>query len=367
MSAVGGVKGGATVSVPRAAAGADPASSSTNATATTPGAENGSEAQAAEAGSPSTSPRDVYERGGPTSPRAIVTSQSAEAAPAGDPALANDLRKELTHHNAAAPQFRGRTVAPRVADGGEVNAAGASAEVAQKQDAFVSEMRAGGVQASQPPTPDELRAYFATFNNRADRPKALSAYERYADAYHVHPASTDRPDADVRYSVSERYGWQGRYYGSMGELERASERHRARGHDVDFLKVNPAAPDGWSEVTSDRASHEGRHVNDCEGFTFLGQELLGAAGYRTRAVAVDGPGDTDHAMLVAKDPSRPGQSHVLSNERLFSPTEGRRSEAQLLDDGYTFAGGQLPARYFQGATQDEAQSRMVIAADQAAR
>lgn len=311
---------------------------------------------------PPSGPTDVYERGGPTAPRALVASSSGEAAPAGDATLRGELRGELARHNASGPRLRSRgTVEPRVADGEQVAETGARGEVARRQQAFVDEMRARGVEGSQPPTEAQLREYFGTFNNRQDRPQALEAYERYASAYHVHPASTDRPDADVRYSGNARYESNGRYYASRGDLERASADAIRRGRTVDYLEVRPHAPDSWSEVSDRRATHDGRRVNDCEGFAYMGQELLGAAGYRTRAVAVDGRGDLDHAMLIARDPARPRETHVVSNEQVFSPAGNRRRERQLLDDAYRAAGGELPARYYQGASQDEAQTLMMAA------
>lgn len=354
MSGLGGVKAGAAVTAPRTEQAAETAHPPTAGAATTADLERPATA----------TPGDVYERGTAKSPLTPGTSSSGGAAePAGDASLAGDVRNARVQQHAAGPSFRAsRAVTPRVADGETaMSATGATGDVAAKQSAFVDEMRAGGVTASQPPTPDELRAYFGTFNSRSARPQALAAYERYADAYHVHPAGTDRPERDIRYSESERFAWNGRYHASMADLERATERTRSRGGDVDYTVVNPGTPDSWDEVTTARSSHEGRHINDCEGFTFMAQELLGAAGYRTRAVAVDGRGDTDHAMLVARDPARAGQVHVVSNQHVVSPADGRRREAQLLDEGYRVAGGEPPARYFQAATQDEAQTLMVMA------
>lgn len=360
MSGVGGVSQSAPrVSTQHASQGIESARPATSAAETA-----SAETAPTESAPPAGATRDVYERGGATSPRALAlsSSEAPSSAPAGDPALASDLRGELARQHANGPRLVGRHAeAPRVTDGEQVPETGATGDVARRQQAFVEEMRGRGVEASQPPTESQLRDYFRTFNNREDRPEALRAYERYASAYHVHPENAGRPGGDVRYSANERYMLRGRYYESREDMERAASRMRG---DVEYTSVDPRTPDSWDEVSSARSTHEGRSVNDCEGYAFMGQELLREAGYRTTAVAADGPGDVNHAMVIARDPQRAREAHVVSNHHVHSGRAGSAGERALLDEAFTAAGGELPATYYRGATQDEAQTRMAVAGEQ---
>jgi hypothetical protein len=343
MTGIGGVRSGATTTLRRT----DEASE-TNATTTQVPDEQ-------PAGP------DAFDVGESTAPRGLRPSSTAVTVPRGDPVLSSEMQNARATANANGPRRTSRSVEAHVADGADDVEETKAAVNAANQQSFVDEMKAAGVAASAPPTQDQLRAYFKTFDSKEKRPEALAAYERYAGAYHVHPSGAGRGDEDVKYSPKTHLGMDGRFFPTAEARDAYANRAMKQGKNVVDLDITTNTPDAWSEVTTKREQHDGRAINDCEGFAYIASDLLGAAGYKTRMVAVDGGGALDHAMVVAKDPSRAGQAHVVSNERTFSPDGAVRTEKQLMDAGYQWAGGGKNARYFTAATQDDAQRDMMAA------
>jgi hypothetical protein len=294
---------------------------------------------------------DRFERAAarPTTPR--PTAAQGQPAPRGDAALGQQLA--AARATAHAGGVGRRAAAPQVRDGAATDRIrGASADTHAQQTAFEGEMRAAGVDACHPPTQDQLRAYFRTFDSRARRGEAPAAYERYARAFHTHTANVPgRRDADVRYSPETSYVVGNRFYGSEAEAAR-------RG---DYRVVDTADASAWGDVNR-QPLHEGRRVQDCEGFAFMAQDLLGAAGYRTEQVANQGSNGYAHAMVAARDPQS-GRRVVVSNERAFSGTGSRDA---LLGQGWNHAtgnDGSTPGRFYTGETQAQAQARLAIALD----
>jgi hypothetical protein len=286
-----------------------------------------------------------------------LPSSSGTGQPVGDASLSSALSSSRASANAG--RITHRTAKEPVVSDGPTGTDAIAKKAEANQKAFCAEMKAAGIEASQPPTPEQLKAYFGTFNTDADRPKALDAYRRYSDAYHVHVGETRAMSKDVKYSSETHYAVNGKIVGTDKEAAEAKANAiRDRGKDVVFDKLPTKDASSWEDVTTNRKSDNNRHVNDCEGYAYTAQELLGAAGYKTEQVAVAGGPFGDHAMTVLKDPSRPREVHVASNGDVFAGKAGSRGESDTLNTAFKDAGGGLPAKYYRGATQAEAQARM---------
>lgn len=204
------------------------------------------------------------------------------------------------------------------------------ATIRQQQTQFLGDMRAAGIEVSNPPTQAQLRQYFATFNNAENRPRALEQFENYTNAFHVHTAETNGVGPnDVRYSPETTHTYDGRIYGSDREARRAQQADPS----INRMSIRTADPSSWSDVAN-RPSYHGRKIQDCEGFAYMSQTLLGAAGYQVTHTN-NGTQAEAHNMTVVTDPSS-GNIAVTSNTRTF--TGGTQQE--LLQRGWAHAGGQ---------------------------
>ena len=204
------------------------------------------------------------------------------------------------------------------------------ATIRQQQTQFVSDMQAAGIQASNPPTQAQLRQYFGTFNNAENRGQALEQFSNYTNAFHVHTVETNGTGpADVRYSPETTHTYDGKIYSS----DQAARRAQSAGDtSINRLSVATADPSSWADI-SGRPSYHGRKIQDCEGFAYMSQTLLGAAGYQVTHTN-NGTQETAHNMTVVTDPSN-GNVAVTSNSQTF--TGGTQQE--LLQRGWTAAGG----------------------------
>lgn len=127
----------------------------------------------------------------------------------------------------------------------------------------------------------DLTAYFGAFRNDPDG--ALNAYREYALSFYVHimRVSTD-PDADVE--------WPG------GSCDR------------------------WSEIAS-RRRNQYRRVIDCEGYAFIAQQLLGAAGWSLAGYRIiylptrSNPSDF-HIVAVMDYPGETSRRIFIGSERV---------------------------------------------------
>lgn len=218
----------------------------------------------------------------------------------------------------------------------------------KQREAFSARMKAAGVTASEPPTQEELQKYFKTFDNPKKRAQAASEFQDYATAYHVHIASSDNGNSqsDVQYSKESHF-----FVGKKRFPTEEAAQNEANRVRKDYTKFETRDASSWQDVSTDRKTNsDGRKIQDCEGFAYMSQTLLGAAGYKSTQVA-----NGSHAMTVFKDPAG-GNTVVTSNERAFSG----KNEAELLEQGWTSAGGSGETKWYRGATQAEAQAQYVI-------
>lgn len=189
---------------------------------------------------------------------------------------------------------------------------------------FLAKMQAEGIKADLPPSKDQLVAYFKTlFGNPTEARKALKEFNT---AFQVHVAQeTQDPKAGVLYGGKE---------------------------DA------PLPPSKWSDVAKTPADAKGenvgKRVNDCEGYAFMAEELMKAAGFKLKhqLTAHGGPAGA-HAMAVFTHDKEPGKVTLTSNEAVFSG----KNEKALADQGFTHAGGKATAsnKYYAGSTMRESQ------------
>lgn len=214
------------------------------------------------------------------------------------------------------------------------------------QMGFVDKMQKAGIQAQLPPSEQQLKDYFATFKSNPSTQKtaeAKQAFRDYVDAFHIHPAkSTGNASSDVVYGAD-----------------------KTKTDGIDFKTAN-----SWKEVTTDRQVDQngkfaGKYVNDCEGYAYLGETLLGAAGFKVKGY-VSGVQDDKraHIMVLLEDPQ--GKPAVTSNEEVYDASnvrvEGKTVEEQrveILEGGWSGAGAKGYPNFYIGDTSAESQSHMV--------
>jgi hypothetical protein len=211
---------------------------------------------------------------------------------------------------------------------------------------FVDKMQQAGIQAKLPPTEQQLKDYFATFKANPD-PKttaaAKQAFTEYVGAFHVHPAvSTGDASVDIVYG-----------------------KDKTKTDGIEFKTA-----DSWKEVTTDRTvektgKHAGKHVNDCEGYAYLSEKLLGAAGFKVHGYVSGQQTDrAAHIQVLLEDPQ--GKLAVTSNEQVYDEnnvrlngTTNAEKRLELLDGGWLGAGAVGTPDFFIGATSAQSQSNMM--------
>ncbi|MEW5741853.1 MAG: hypothetical protein AB1938_23260 [Myxococcota bacterium] len=188
---------------------------------------------------------------------------------------------------------------------------------------FLARMEAAGVKADYPPTEAQLVQYFGTL--KKDPKGARDAFSAYAEAFHVHPADAGK-----------------------GEL------------DIEYRSGSSSVPESWSEVSGrpakDQPAHLGKQLNDCEGFAYLAERLLGAAGFVVaHHLTTHGGPAGDHGMVSFKHPQEKGYT-LTSNGHVLTG----KDERALAIEGFNKASPR-PApsgmRFYTGATMLESQQR----------
>ncbi|MFT3708429.1 MAG: hypothetical protein QM817_12315 [Archangium sp.] len=190
---------------------------------------------------------------------------------------------------------------------------------------FLAKMEAAQVKGDLPPTKEQLVKYFETL--KGNPKEARAAFDQFAKAFNVHVAQERQdPSADVRYGGTEK---------------------------------NPLPPTKWDDVASRKpggtTEYVGKRINDCEGYAYMAQELLGAAGFQLshHLTANGGPAGA-HAMAVFTHPDDPaGTVTITSNDGVFSG----KKEKDVADKAFKYAGGTITKdnAYYQGATMKDSQ------------
>ncbi|MFC1708412.1 hypothetical protein ACFL59_16595 [Planctomycetota bacterium] len=187
---------------------------------------------------------------------------------------------------------------------------------------FMQRMKEAGIKgASYPPTENQLLRMFTSRGVKGNPTKALELYRAYASAFHVHPKLGGIPDIEYQKSggVPEQNGWDH----VTGKRVRAASGKCA-----------------------------GRYQNDCEGFAYIADRLLGkdGAGLDTSFVGLAGGGTSGHAVLRVK---HGGTYWVASNDKVHGPDSHPKSlYAQAWQKDADGAGA--PTRVSVGKTQEKA-------------
>lgn len=209
-------------------------------------------------------------------------------------------------------------------------------ETVQKQVEFLAGMQAKGVKADYPPTEAQLVKYFETL--KGDPNAARAALAVYTKEFHVHPANVPgaKNDKDIKYVAPEK--------GVSKDL----------------------SPHNWSDVANRPADGElnvGKQINDCEGFAFISEKLLEAAGFEVKGhvTGLDprkkGPKDdpaSSHEMMLFKHPNE-SRFTVTSNEGVFTNASAKAAA----QEGFKAAVGQKANALFLGSTGFEAGKNLV--------
>lgn len=225
-------------------------------------------------------------------------------------------------------------------------------EIGQRQTEFVQGMKDAGIKASNPPTSDQLKQYFKTFNSDDKREKALDEYENYTNAFHTHTAEVAGQETkDIKYSKETTFLYDGKMYDSKKGAQDAAKAAGDKSPTINGVQTADAS--SWNDVNG-KGGHNGRKVQDCEGFAFMSGELLGAAGYNVQQSSnADTSNEHGHAMTVLTDP-KSGQTYVTSNNKAFKGG----NQQELLEKGYDYAtGGKHTAgNFYVSDTQAHAQT-----------
>jgi hypothetical protein len=192
---------------------------------------------------------------------------------------------------------------------------------------FLAGMEKAGVKpVSYPPTEKQLTDYFATLK---DNPAgAREAFDSYTHAFHAHPSNAGK----------------------------------AKDFDLKYGDGATRVPDDWSEVANRpidaQAENIGKQMNDCEGFAFMAEKLLGAAGFQLQDhLTAHGAPAGDHAMVAFKHPSEKTWT-VTSNDKVFTA----KTEREGAEKGFKYASGaETPKKtqFFQGKTMLDSQNGSV--------
>lgn len=290
----------------------------------------------------------------------VTASAVSTAAPAAAPGQTpGNLARNLADQSLGQRTNGGITVAelsvPEVRDADNAPAATDRAAIRQQQGEFVEAMKARGIQASNPPTQAQLQQYFGTYNNAQERDQALKQFEDYTTAFHVHTADVEghRTD-DVKYSPEKTYYSNGQFFSSQAAA-RAEARKEGNQNFVGTISTRDAS--SWSDVNN-RPGYNGRKIQDCEGFAYMSQNLLGAAGYEVTHTNNISPNDGAHSMTLLRNPDGGGLA-VTSNNKTFSGSD----QDTLLRQGWDYAsgGGKDPGTFHTGTTQARAEAAAAVA------
>lgn len=190
-----------------------------------------------------------------------------------------------------------------------------STQTIRDQLEFLSKMQKAGVKADFPPTEAQLVDYFKTLKAKPN--EARQAFDDYTQNFHVHPVNIKGADFDVKYSQDKvQYGPNKSTY------------------TVDV-------PHDWSSVANrpvskDYPQYVGKQMNDCQGYAFMAEKLLGAAGFKVEHhIAVyPGPQGAGHSMVIFSHPGEKGYT-VTSNDRSFHGANAKAAAQQ----GFEYAAG----------------------------
>jgi hypothetical protein len=213
------------------------------------------------------------------------------------------------------------------------------ADTMKGQLEFLSQMQKAGIKACYPPTESELESYFKTLKNNPSA--ARQAFQDYAQNFEVHPANIKGSDFEMKYS---------------------HETHTTTKNGEEFPVITDT-PLKWSDVTKNPASAKdypqyiGKQMNDCKGYAFMAEKLLGAAGFKLEHYVVGAPSKFGDGHMMAMF-SHPGETKLTltSNDTVLQGTN-QRELAKLGFSKAAGAEGNITGKehYFTGKTGADAE------------
>ncbi len=193
-----------------------------------------------------------------------------------------------------------------------------AANTMKNQLEFLSGMQKAGIKACYPPTESELEGYFKTLKNNPSA--ARQAFQDYAQNFQVHPVNIKGAEFEVKYSHE-------------------THTETRKGEEFSVLTNTPLQ---WSDLSKNSVSSKeypqyiGKQMNDCKGYAFMAEKLLGAAGFKLEHYVDASPSKFGDGHMMAMF-SHSGESNMTltSNDKVF---EGK-NQRDLAKQGFSSAAG----------------------------
>lgn len=164
---------------------------------------------------------------------------------------------------------------------------------------YAAKMQNGKNKVSFPPTLEEVKAHFKGLR-KAGATEVSKEFRGYVNAFYQHIQDLD-PSADVVYDKD-----------GGGKVRGESK------------PVATFTPDEFSDVTDKRALNgSNQRLIDCEGYAFLGEQLLGQAGFHQgkegshMLMLGKKDGDTQHSHLMLFLKRDSGEALYVSNNHAY--------------------------------------------------
>jgi LysM domain-containing protein len=224
-----------------------------------------------------------------------------------------------------------------------------STETIRDQLEFLSKMQKAGVKADYPPSETQLVKYFETMKNKPG--EARQAFDDYTQNFHVHPVNIKGADFDIKYSQDKvPYGPNKTPY----TVDVPKDWSAVNQHPVKDMPEGKNLP-----------QYVGKQMNDCQGYAYMAEKLLGAAGFKLEhhITVFPGPHDAGHSMVIFSHAGEKGYT-VTSNDRSF---QGDTAKAAA-KAGYEYGAGKDNVtgkeHYWVGKTMAEAEIQAAVKNDE---
>jgi hypothetical protein len=206
---------------------------------------------------------------------------------------------------------------------------------------FLSGMQKAGIKADYPPNEKQLVDLFSKLK---DNPNvARDKFAEYATDFQVHPSNIDTAHSNIDYSHTNT--------------------------KIAGIDHPTTQPNTWNDVSSHPITKDGfpmyvgKQLNDCEGFGYISEKLLGAAGFKVSNFigvfpALDN--SSSHVMVMFTHPKEKGVT-LTSNDKVFTGAKPR----DVAKEGIAYAAGgkeKLSGKeeFFVGKTMKDAEVQTQI-------
>lgn len=169
-----------------------------------------------------------------------------------------------------------------------------------KQLETTEKMKSSGVKnLSFPPTEANVDGYFASKKGKPVG-EVKSAFDDYANSFYVHSETKGVDKGDIKYDPET--------------------------HQVGKTTYKTNSAEDWADINNQREMHtDGRRIIDCEGYAYLGQKALKAAGFSQGTYA---------GALRKDDPNTPAdeslQQHMMYAARRTVTDENGKQRTEVI-------------------------------------